>query len=100
MALLEEIKIIYKDSRGTYGSPRITKELRKKGLSCSRPRIARIMANNGIYAKTKRKFKVTTDSKHNYPISPNLLNQNFTVERQNQKWVSDITYIRTLAGFI
>jgi transposase InsO family protein len=98
--LLKEIKIIYEQSRQTYGSPRITKALHNKGYSCSRARVARIMTKNGIYAKTKRKFKVTTDSKHSYPISPNLLNQDFTAERINQKWVSDITYIRTSAGWL
>jgi len=78
----------------------MTKELHKRGYSCSRARVARIMANHGIYARTKRKFKLTTESKHNYPISPNLLNQDFTADRPNQKWVSDITYIRTLAGWL
>jgi len=62
--------------------------------------VARLMAKNNIYAKTKRKFKVTTDSKHNYPLSPNLVKQNFTAERQNQIWTSDITYILTLAGWL
>ena len=98
--LLTEIRIIHEQSRQTYGSPRITRELHKRGYSCSRARVARLMAKNNIYAKTKRKFKVTTDSKHNYPVSPNLLNQDFTAEHQNQIWASDITYIRTLAGWL
>lgn len=99
IALLKEIKIIYKHSRHTYGSPRVTDELHKRGYSCSRVRVARIMAKNNIYAKTKRKFKVTTNSQHSYPVSPNLLNQNFTAEHLNQKWASDITYIRTKDGW-
>ena len=98
--LLTEIRIIHEQSRQTYGSPRITRELHKRNYTCSRARVARIMAKNDIYAKTKRKFKVTTDSKHNYPVSPNLLNQDFTAEHQNQIWASDITYIRTLAGWL
>ena len=98
--LLKEIKVIHEQSRQTYGSPRITRELHKRGYSCSRARIARIMAKNNIYAKTKCKFKVTTDSNHNYPVSPNLLNQDFTTEDLNQIWTSDITYIRTSAGWL
>ena len=98
--LLKEIKIIHKQSRQTYGSHRITKELHNRGYSCSRTRVARIMAKNGICAKIKRKFKVTTDSKHNYPLSPNLLNQTFFAEHQNRIWVSDITYIRTKTGWL
>ena len=98
--LLKEIRIIHEQSRQTYGSPRITKELHNLCYSCSRARVARIMANNGICAKTKRKFKVTTNSKHNYPVSPNLLNQNFFAEHQNTIWVSDITYIRTKTGLL
>jgi len=98
--LLKEIKIIHKQSRQTYGSPRITKELHNRGYSCSRARVARIVAKNGICAKTKRKFKVTTDSKHKYPVSPNLLKQNFFAEHQNTIWVSDITYIRTKTGWL
>ena len=98
--LLKQIKIIHKQSRQTYGSPRITIELHKRGYTCSRDRVARIMAKNSICAKTKRKFKVTTDSKHKYPISPNLLNQNFFSEYQNRIWVSDITYIRTKTGWL
>ncbi len=53
------------------------------------------MSTNYLFAKRKRKFKATTDNKHNYPIATNLLNQNFEVSRQNQVWVSDITYIKT-----
>lgn len=98
--LLKQIKIIHKQSRQTYGSPRITEELHRLGYTCSRARVARIMAKNGICAKTKRKFKVTTDSKHNYPVSPDLLNQNFFGEHQNTIWGSDITYIRTKAGWL
>lgn len=98
--LLTEIKIIHEQSRQTYGSPRITRELLKRGYSCSRARVARLMAKNSIYAKTKRKFKVTTDSKHKYPVSPDLLKQDFGVDAPNKIWVSDISYIRTMAGWL
>jgi len=100
LVLLKEIKTIHEQSRRTYGSPRITKELQNRGYSCSRPRVARLMAKNGIYAKTKRKFKVTTNSKHHYLVSPDLLKQNFSANAPNKVWVSDITYIRTRAGWL
>jgi len=98
--LLREIKIIFKQSRQTYGSPRITRELHRRGYPCSRARVARLMAKNGIYAKTKRKFKVTTNSRHKYTASPNLLEQDFSSDAPNKVWVSDITYIRTMAGWL
>jgi transposase InsO family protein len=98
--LLEEIKKVHKDSRMTYGSPRITSELKDKGYRCSRPRIARLMRKHDIRAKTKRKFKITTNSKHHYPISRDLVNQDFSANALNQLWVSDITYIRTKEGWL
>jgi len=98
--LLKEIRIIHKQSRQTYGSPRITRALHNRGYACSRARVARLMAKNKIYAKTKRKFKVTTKSSHNYPVPANLLNQDFTADCANKVWVSDITYIWTKAGWL
>ena len=98
--LLEEIKKVHKDSRMTYGSPRITAELKDKGYTCSRPRIARLMRKHNIRAKTKRKFKITTNSKHHYPISRDLVNQDFSANAPNQLWTSDITYIRTKEGWL
>jgi len=98
--LLKEIERIFKKKRGQYGSPRIYDAMKKAGYTCSKERIARLMRENGLVARPKKKFKVTTDSKHNYPISPNLLNQDFHVESANQCWVSDITYIPTWEGWI
>ena len=98
--LLKEIRKIYKRKRRTYGSPRITDELRDKGYACSRPRVARIMRRAGIYAKIKKKFKVTTQSKHNYPVSPNLLKQYFKAYFPDTVWTSDITYIWTRQGWL
>ena len=89
------IRDIFEGSFGSYGAPRIKVELLKKGYGVSRPRVARIMKANNLFARRKRKFRFTTDSNHNYPIAPNILNQDFTVARANQLWVSDITYIRT-----
>ncbi len=98
--LLEIITEIYKVNRGNYGSPRIYDDMIKRGIECSRKRVARIMRENGLKAHIKRKFKVTTDSKHDFPIAPNLLNRNFIVKEVNRFWVSDITYISTNEGWL
>jgi len=98
--LLNQIKDIYADNKGRYGSPRITKELRKTGKRYGKNRITMLMRKNNIMAKTKRKFKITTNSKHNYPAAPNILKQDFTAAGINQKWVSDITYIYTKEGWL
>jgi putative transposase len=98
--LLDTIKTIHEKSRQTYGSPRVHDELQETGDWCSRKRVARIMRENGIYARQKKKFKVTTDSEHALPVAPNLLNQEFFVESPNRVWVSDITYIWTMEGWL
>jgi len=98
--LLKEIKRVYQDSRRTYGYPRVARQLKKEGISCSRNRVAKLMSKNGIVAKTKRKFKATTDSKHNFPVAKNLLKQNFFADKPNQVWVADITYIPTGEGWL
>lgn len=100
MRLLEKIKQIHKDSNQTYGGPRITDSLKDEGFKVSRPRVARLMKKHGIRAKTVRKFKVTTDSDHDYPISPNLLNQDFSASDFGEVWASDITYIPTKEGWL
>lgn len=99
-ALLEHIKVAYERGRGTYGSPRITAELREQGIRCSENRIARIMRKYGIIAKTKRKFKVTTQSKHNKPVAANLVKQEFVAQKPNYLWTSDITYVWTREGWL
>jgi putative transposase len=78
----------------------MTAELKARGFSCSLNRVARLMQKNGIAAKTKRKFKVTTISKHKFPIAPNLLKQSFTADGPNLVWASDITYIATGEGWL
>lgn len=98
--LLVKITEVYEDSSGSYGSPRITEELKSCGFVISRQRTARIMKSAGIRAKRKKKFVVTTDSKHNYPVAPNVLNRGFAVERPVQVWVSDITYVKTNKGWL
>jgi transposase InsO family protein len=98
--LLEKIKQIYDNFLGRYGSPRIYDQLRKEGINCNRKRVARIMKINEIRAKTKRKYKVTTDSDHDLPVAENLLQQDFSSTEVNKKWVSDITYIWTNEGWL
>ncbi len=98
--ILMEIKESHKNSHKIYGSPRITEDLQANGTKCSENRVARLMKVHGIIAKTKKKFKATTNSKHNLPIAENLLNQDFAAEKPNTVWVSDITYIWTLEGWL
>lgn len=98
--LLSEIRIVHDRSRKTYGSPRVTVELCAQGILCSENRVARLMSVNGIRAKSKRKYRATTNSKHNYRVAPNILNREFNVTRSNTVWVSDITYIWTTEGFL
>lgn len=98
--ILVEIRESHKNSRRAYGSPRITKDLQAKGIKCSENRVARLMKIHGIIAKTKKKFKATTNSKHNLPVAENLLNQNFVTEKPNTVWASDITYVPTLEGWL
>lgn len=98
--LLEQIKIIHQVSRCLYGSPRIVATLKHKGATCGKNRVATLMRVNGIRAKTKKRFKRTTNSNHKYPLAANLVNQTFVANRPNEIWVSDITYIHTREGFL
>jgi len=98
--LLEQIKRIYERFRGLYGSPRIHRELRKEGIICNKKRVARIMRIEGIRAKIKRKYKVTTDSSHSNPVAENIVGQNFNTSAVNKIWVSDITYLWTREGWL
>lgn len=99
--LLKEIQKAHLISKGRYGSPKITMDLRDMGFSVSRPRVARIMRFNGIRSCINRKFKIcTTDSNHEFKISPNLLNRDFNPSGQSKVWVSDITYIRSNEGWL
>lgn len=94
------IRTIYEQNKGRYGSPRITEALNNQEIACSENRVAARMRKNGIKAKTKKRFKVTTHSKHKHPISANLLNQDFTAQHPDQIWVSDITYLWTREGWL
>ena len=95
--LLGRIQEIYQKRRKVYGSPRITDELNDCGITCGKNRVARIMRENGIRAYVRRKFKRTTESRHRFPASENLLIQGSKSERV---WASDITYIPTREGWM
>lgn len=97
--LLKKIKVIYDDNHGIYGYPRITDELKSDGAP-SKNRVYRLMKENGIQAKTVKKYKATTNSNHDLPVADNLLNRQFEAEKPNQKWVSDITYVATDEGWL
>jgi putative transposase len=87
-------------ARKTYGSPRIYVELNETGHTCSRHRVARLMRQHGIVSKHKKKFRVTTNSTHSFPVAENLLQRRFNVSKPNQCGVSDITYVPTLEGWL
>ena len=98
--ILMEIRESHKNSRRAYGSPRITEDLQAKGTKCSENRVARLMKIHGIVGKATKKFKVTTNSKHTLPVAENLLKQNFEAAKPNTVWISDITYVPTLEGWL
>lgn len=95
-----EIKSIFNRYKGRVGSPAVTEWLRRQGESVGENRVARLMQEMGLRAKGRRKFRHTTDSNHDLPISPNHLNRNFKVSAPNEIWVTDITYIRTREGWL
>jgi putative transposase len=99
-ALVVEIKAAHEASRGNYGSPRVHRALRRHGRRVGKKRVARLMHRAGIVAKRRKKFVATTDSKHNDPIAPNLLNREFDVELPNTAWVTDVTYVPTQQGWL
>ena len=96
----EKIESIFIDSRYSYGSPRIHAYLQENGHKVSRGLVARVMRKFGLRSVHARKFKVTTDSKHKYPVSENILNREFEASHPSQKWVSDLTYISTNEGWL
>lgn len=99
-ALLVNIHAIYSQARGEYGWPRIWRQLKINGVKAGKTRVQTLMQANGIQARGKRKYVVTTDSKHSLPIALNLLNRQFKVATPNQVWAGDITYIRTEEGWL
>ena len=99
-ALEDKIRVLHAASHGIYGAPKIHHDLRDDGVRCGKNRVARIMRKAGIRSRTKKKFKATTNSRHNFPIAPNLLNQDFNVDAPDHTWVGDITYIPTDEGWL
>ena len=98
--MLALIQAIHAELKGAYGSPRIVRELRGRGFPASKERVERLMRENGIRARHKRRFKATTDSKHALPVAPNVLARDFTPAKPNQAWSADITYIWTDEGWL
>jgi putative transposase len=99
--LAQEIKTIHVQSRKTYGSPRIADQLRKAGLKHGRNRIARLMKEQHLYGRQKRRYRLcTTDSNHDHPVAPNRLTEAPKPSKANQIWVADITYIKTKEGWL
>src|SRR5438445_10577184 len=98
--LLVEIRAVHAEVKARYGSPRIRAELIARGQPCCVNTVARLMRDNGIAAKTARKFRCTTDSNHDLPVADNLLDRQFDPESPNASWVADITYIPTREGWM
>jgi putative transposase len=98
--LCVEIVAIHKASRGTYGSPRVHAELQALGIAVSRKRVARLMRTLGLESPRKKRFKATTDSKHDMPVADNVLDRQFEVEAPDLAWVTDITYVWTDEGWL
>ena len=97
--LLAEIRAIHAEHRERYGSPRMRVELAERGLRAGKHRVARLMRENGLYARPRRRFRRTTDSRHRLPVAPNLLQRRFDASRPDEAWVGDITYIWTNEGW-
>jgi len=98
--LIDKIRNIYDATGGVYGVRRIYRQLLADGENCSVNRVARLMRKCGLKAKSRRKYQVTTDSKHSFPVAENLLDREFFSAGPNQVWASDITYIWTQEGWL
>ncbi|RZJ50421.1 MAG: IS3 family transposase [Flavobacterium sp.] len=96
----QEITKVYHEFKRRYGCTKITKELQNRGFKIKNSSVKKYMRMLGLRRKVKRKYKVTTDSRHNYYVVPNFLNREFTVSEPCKAWVSDITYIQTIKGFV
>jgi putative transposase len=100
LVLLAHIRAQFATSHDTYGSPRMTVELKEEGLQVGRHRVARLMRDNDLKALQKRRYKKTTDSHHGGPVAPNVLAQDFEASGPNQKWGVDISYVWTAEGWL
>ena len=99
VVLLGLIRQIHAASRGTYGSPRVHRQLRRDDTRTARKRVERLMRADGLRGKVRRRFRRTTDSDHTLCVAPNTLNREFEVDRPDRVWASDITFIPTAAGW-
>ncbi|WP_416194487.1 IS3 family transposase [Sphingomonas sp. 10B4] len=99
-ALMVHIKAIFVEMKGAYGWPRIWRELAARGIRAGKDRVRKIMKACGLRARGKRRFKATTNSAHDLPVSPNLLARNFAADAPNRVWTGDITYIWTEEGWL
>jgi putative transposase len=93
------VRVIHAESRGTYGSPRVRRELRHQDVRVSKRRIERAMREQGLFGRARKRFRVTTVRDEAHPVASNVLARSFVAERPDQRWVTDITYIRTSRGF-
>jgi transposase InsO family protein len=98
--LVTEIRRVHGDSKGRYGSPRVHATLRAEGRRIGRNRVAKLMRRHGICARQRRRFCLTTDSRHDLPVAPNLLGRRFTASAPDRVWLADITYIPTAEGWL
>jgi len=100
LKLVRAIEEIHRSSRGTYGSPRIWRQLRALKYACSKSTVERLMRENGIRSKAKRKYQATTNSNHSMPVAPNRVARKFTAPAPNKLWMGDITYLWTQEGWL
>jgi transposase InsO family protein len=98
--LMAQIEAVFAEHRARYGSPRITRELRAKGVRVGRHRVRRLMRLGALRTRRRRRWVRTTDSRHAHPVAPNLLARQFTVEAPNRVWAADITYLPTRQGWL
>jgi len=98
--LAAQVAAVHERSRKTYGSPRVHAELRAKGVRVGKKRVERLMRENGLEARRKRRFRKTTDSKHSHPIAPNVVARKFEVTAPDRVWATDVTFIWTLEGWM
>lgn len=98
--LRKQIEVVHEESHETYGSPRIYRELKAQGVSCSENRVARLMRQGGIQARQVKQYKRTTKANAAHPKAPNRLDGDFTAEQPDRKWLADISFIRTQEGWL
>jgi putative transposase len=99
--LVEQIRAAHRESRSTYGSPRVHRELRARGVACCESTVAKLMRANAIRSKARRRFVVrTTDSRHDRPVASNVLDREFYPDRPDAAWAADITYVPTAEGWL